>query len=111
MKFNIMLVSNRIKDKIIELLTHKVLTNKEISEALEKNIEKIQVYTSILFKEGQISILNDKKPYIYKSITAKSLFNYLYNLILKHKDRIEPFFDEKDKRLIKMIEELKRVNY
>ena len=85
--------------EILELLDEKELTSKEISSELRIPKKNLWVYLNTLLKQNRIIRLNDKKPYIYRSINLEKLkegYTQLYSLFKQLMDNSEQLIEDDD---------------
>lgn len=89
-------------------MADKELTSNEISSKLNINQKNLYPKLSRLKRENRIMVINDKKPYLYRTCTPKVLLKQLYNimgdLMEPKNNRIDEFLNKKP--IIKKIKEI-----
>ncbi len=94
-----------INERILKVLETEELTTTEIAEKIGIEKEKLWSYISILLKREKIIKINDKKPYIYTSITPEAVVYRLYSMMttkMKAKEKL----NEIELRFVDIIEEM-----
>lgn len=94
-----------ISKNILNVLTTAELTTEEVAEKIGIDKEKLWKYISTLKKKGKIIKINDKKPYIYKSITPEALLLKLYVFMSNEKKCELKNMTESDIQLLELIKE------
>jgi len=97
-----------IRKDIINLLGNEELTAKEISVNMNIKINNIRSYLSILEKSNRIEIVNDKKPYKYKTVLTnlqllKQLYDFMSNYTNLRNDKLKEI--KQNEYLIQKIKE------
>ncbi|MHA1380712.1 MAG: hypothetical protein ACTSRG_20275 [Candidatus Helarchaeota archaeon] len=69
------------KNDILELVAKKPMESKDIAVKLNIKINLVWSYLSELTKDNKIEVVNDKKPYEYRSNTPLRYLIDLYNFM------------------------------
>ncbi len=92
--------------EILELLDKKDLTSKEIYEELGIPKENLWIYLNTLLKKNRIIRLNDKKPYVYRTMNFEEDLKKSYIQLSNFSIDLINYFEKNDSIQKKKLREL-----